>query len=312
MDGYNIIFAWDELKDLAKDNLDAARQVLMDLLSNYQGFHKCEVILVFDAYKVPGGLGEVSRYHNIYVVYTKEAETADAYIEKATYEIAKKYRVRVATSDAAEQLIILGMGRCAFLPGRSRKRSALRTGRLGDIDRKQPSPPHFDGQGRYGQGFGKDVKRKAMALGSDVWNPMGAGGKRQHAGRFNRSLALGNPMGKGAQERQPLKVPVPLQQQTFGKLGGRRCPVGRCCLKGGNSRAFPLLPQPCGLHPPAIALHGSSEKGAAIAKEAAPHSHNRKRKKLAAYSRPVFFKKLEQIFDFLLQFANKRTILVAY
>ncbi len=110
MDGYNIIFAWDELKDLAKDNLDAARQVLMDLLSNYQGFHKCEVILVFDAYKVPGGLGEVSRYHNIYVVYTKEAETADAYIEKATYEIAKKYRVRVATSDAAEQLIILGHG----------------------------------------------------------------------------------------------------------------------------------------------------------------------------------------------------------
>ena len=110
VDGYNIIFAWDELKDLAKDNLDAARQVLMDLLSNYQGFHKCEVILVFDAYKVPGGLGEVSRYHNIYVVYTKEAETADAYIEKATYEIAKKYRVRVATSDAAEQLIILGHG----------------------------------------------------------------------------------------------------------------------------------------------------------------------------------------------------------
>lgn len=110
VDGYNMIFAWDELKDLAKDNLDAARQVLMDLLSNYQGFRKCEVILVFDAYKVPGGLGEVSRYHNIYVVYTKEAETADAYIEKTTYEIAKKFRVRVATSDGAEQLIILGHG----------------------------------------------------------------------------------------------------------------------------------------------------------------------------------------------------------
>ena len=110
VDGYNIIFAWEELKELAKDNIDAARRVLMDLLSNYQGFHKCEVILVFDAYKVPGGVGEVSRYHNIYVVYTKEAETADAYIEKTTYEIAKKYRVRVATSDAAEQLIILGHG----------------------------------------------------------------------------------------------------------------------------------------------------------------------------------------------------------
>ena len=82
----------------------------MDLLSNYQGFRKCEVILVFDAYKVPRNTGEVVRYHNIYVVYTREAETADAYIEKATYEIGKKHRVRVATSDGAEQLIILGHG----------------------------------------------------------------------------------------------------------------------------------------------------------------------------------------------------------
>ena len=82
----------------------------MDLLSNYQGFRKCEVILVFDSYKVPRNTGEVVRYHNIYVVYTREAETADAYIEKATYEIGKKHRVRVATSDGAEQLIILGHG----------------------------------------------------------------------------------------------------------------------------------------------------------------------------------------------------------
>ena len=82
----------------------------MDILSNYQGFKKCVVILVFDAYKVPGGTGEVSRYHNIYVVYTKEAETADAYIEKTTYEISKRHRVRVATSDNTEQLIILGHG----------------------------------------------------------------------------------------------------------------------------------------------------------------------------------------------------------
>lgn len=110
VDGYNIIYAWDELKAAARDNLDAARQLLMDLLSNYQGFKKCQVILVFDAYKVPGNAGAVSRYHNIFVVFTKEAETADAYIEKTTYEIAKKYHVRVATSDGPEQLIILGHG----------------------------------------------------------------------------------------------------------------------------------------------------------------------------------------------------------
>ncbi len=111
VDGYNIIFAWDELKAIARDNLDAARQKLMDLMSNYQGYKKCQVILVFDAYKVPRGTGEISNYHNIYVVYTKEAETADAYIEKTTYELSrKKYRVRVATSDYAEQMIILGHG----------------------------------------------------------------------------------------------------------------------------------------------------------------------------------------------------------
>ena len=95
---------------MARTNLEAARQLLMDLLSNYQGFKKCEVILVFDAYKVPRNTGEVSRYHNIHVVYTKEAETADTYIERATYEIGKRHRVRVATSDSAEQLIILGHG----------------------------------------------------------------------------------------------------------------------------------------------------------------------------------------------------------
>lgn len=110
VDGYNIIFAWDDLKRMARENLDAARQALMDLLCNYQGFQKCAVILVFDAYKVPRGAGAVSRYHNIYVVYTKEAETADAFIEKVTYEIGGRRRVRVATSDGAEQLIILGHG----------------------------------------------------------------------------------------------------------------------------------------------------------------------------------------------------------
>ena len=82
----------------------------MDILSNYQGFRKCVVIVVFDAYKVKGNPGSVTKYHNIHVVYTKEAETADSYIEKATYEIAREHRVRVATSDGAEQLIILGHG----------------------------------------------------------------------------------------------------------------------------------------------------------------------------------------------------------
>lgn len=110
VDGYNIIFSWDELKELAKLNLDAARGKLMDILSNYQGFKKCILILVFDAYKVKGGAGEVMDYHNIHVVYTKEAETADQYIEKVTHEIAKENHVAVATSDALEQLIILGRG----------------------------------------------------------------------------------------------------------------------------------------------------------------------------------------------------------
>ncbi len=110
VDGYNIIFAWDELKRIAKENLDAARAGLCDLLCNYQGYRKCHVIVVFDAYKVKGGLGSVEKYHNIHVVYTKEAETADAYIERATYEIDRRHRVRVATSDGPEQLIILGHG----------------------------------------------------------------------------------------------------------------------------------------------------------------------------------------------------------
>ena len=110
VDGYNIIFAWDELKKIAAENLDAARKQLCELLCNYQGYRKCRVILVFDAYKVKGGLGSVEKYHNITIVYTREAETADAYIERATYEIGRQHRVRVATSDGPEQGIILGHG----------------------------------------------------------------------------------------------------------------------------------------------------------------------------------------------------------
>ena len=110
VDGYNIIFSWEELNELSKTNIAAARQKLMDVLCNYQGFKKCTLILVFDAYKVEGFQGEVQKYHNIHVVYTKEAETADQYIEKTVHEIAKKYKVTVATSDATEQVIIWGAG----------------------------------------------------------------------------------------------------------------------------------------------------------------------------------------------------------
>lgn len=110
VDGYNIIFAWKELRELAEQNVDAARDKLMDILSNYQGCRPCTLILVFDAYKVPGGPGEVIKYHNIYVVYTKEAETADQYIEKTVHKIGQKHSVTVATSDALEQVIILGAG----------------------------------------------------------------------------------------------------------------------------------------------------------------------------------------------------------
>ncbi|MBD5134432.1 MAG: GTP-binding protein [Lachnospiraceae bacterium] len=110
VDGYNIIFSWDELKELSDSNLEAARYSLMDILCNYQGFKQCTVILVFDAYKVKGNVGEVQKYNNIYVVYTKEAETADMYIEKAVHEMNKKYNVTVATSDGLEQLIIMGQG----------------------------------------------------------------------------------------------------------------------------------------------------------------------------------------------------------
>ena len=110
VDGYNVIFAWDELKALARQDVAAARAALVDILSNYQGYRQCVVILVFDAYKVKGNPGSVETMGGIRVVYTKEAQTADAYIERATYELRKERRVRVATSDNLEQVIILGHG----------------------------------------------------------------------------------------------------------------------------------------------------------------------------------------------------------
>ena len=118
VDGYNIIFAWDDLKELAQNNIDAARGKLMDILCDYQGYKKCRLIVVFDAYKVKGNIGEVQKYHNIEVVYTKEAETADMYIEKAAHKISKgDYRVTVATSDGLVQLIVWGQG-CLLLSAR--------------------------------------------------------------------------------------------------------------------------------------------------------------------------------------------------
>lgn len=108
VDGYNIIFAWDELKSLAVDNIDAARMQLLDHLSNYKGIRGAEIIVVFDAYRVEGGQAKIMDYHNIHVVYTKEAQTADHYIERFVFDHYAKYRITVATSDAMEQIIIRG------------------------------------------------------------------------------------------------------------------------------------------------------------------------------------------------------------
>ncbi len=110
VDGYNIIFAWDELKKLAHDSLDLARTTLIHILANYQGYKKCNLILVFDAYRVRDGRGSVERHAGLYVIYTRAHETADTYIEKVTYDIGREHRVRVATSDALEQVIVMGHG----------------------------------------------------------------------------------------------------------------------------------------------------------------------------------------------------------
>lgn len=127
VDGYNILYAWEELRELMQVTLDGARHRLMDILCNYQGYRKCHLIVVFDAYKVPGGQGSVQDYHNIHVVYTKEAETADQYIEKFAHEMGRKYRVTVATSDGLEQLIIRGQG-CILMSANDLKEDIVRVG----------------------------------------------------------------------------------------------------------------------------------------------------------------------------------------
>ena len=110
VDGYNIIFSWHELSELAKTNLDLARERLIDILCNYQGYRQCLLILVFDAYKVKHNQGSINKHNNIYIVYTKEAQTADNYIEKVTHDLTQQYRVYVATSDALEQVIVSSKG----------------------------------------------------------------------------------------------------------------------------------------------------------------------------------------------------------
>ena len=110
VDGYNVIYSWPELKNLAKNHLDTARTRLIDILGNYQGYKQCLLIIVFDAYKVKGNLGTVEQLHNVHIVYTKEAQTADMYIEHVTHQLSQKYNVVVATSDALEQMIVIGRG----------------------------------------------------------------------------------------------------------------------------------------------------------------------------------------------------------
>lgn len=110
VDGYNIIFAWDRLKELANKNLDSAREALLEILSNFQSYRGCKMKVVFDAYKISGGIRHYENYDNIDVVFTKEAETADTYIEKTASELSKQYLVRVATSDNLEQMMVWGGG----------------------------------------------------------------------------------------------------------------------------------------------------------------------------------------------------------
>ena len=138
VDGYNILHAWDDLRELMEVTLDGARHRLMDILCNYQGYRRCSLILVFDAYKVAGGVGSAQDYHNIHVVYTKEAETADQYIEKFAHEMGRKYRVTVATSDGVEQLIIRGQG-CMLMSAKDLREDIERVGR--QIEEERGSLP---------------------------------------------------------------------------------------------------------------------------------------------------------------------------
>ncbi len=165
IDGYNIIHAWEELSILATENLEEARDKLLDILSNYKGFVKSDIIVVFDAYKVKNSRGTMYTHRNIKVVYTKEAETADNYIEKATKELVKEYSVKVATSDYLEQIIILGAGGIRVSPrelkvhieeAKSRGRKRLEERRPAKnnmlIDNLDPESAKIFDKMRYGKG----------------------------------------------------------------------------------------------------------------------------------------------------------------
>ena len=109
VDGYNVIFAWDELKQLANVNIDSAREALIDILVNYQGYRKCRMTVVFDAYRIKGGVRREEKRGGLDIVFTKEDETADTYIERTTYNMEKNYMIRVVSSDRLEQQMIIGL-----------------------------------------------------------------------------------------------------------------------------------------------------------------------------------------------------------
>ena len=172
VDGYNVIFAWEELRELARTSIDGARGKLMDILCNYQGFRRCSLILVFDAYRVEGHAEEVVKYRNIHVVYTKEAETADQYIERTAHEMGRKYQVTVATSDGLEQIIIRGQG-CTMMSARELREDVDRI----DREIREEYVERFPGSRNYLfdylpedlAGLMKDVRlgRKSMEEGEE-------------------------------------------------------------------------------------------------------------------------------------------------
>lgn len=149
VDGYNVIFAWEELAELAKVNIDSARGQLLDTLCDYQAMKGCQLIVVFDAYRVKGHAEEIVDYHNIHVVYTKEAETADQYIEKFAHENGRKYQVTVATSDGLEQIIIRGQG-CLLLSARELKEEV---GRIKQLVREEYLEKQQPGKNRLMEGM---------------------------------------------------------------------------------------------------------------------------------------------------------------
>lgn len=180
VDGYNIIFAWDGLRELAEANIDGARHRLMDILCNYQGFRKCTLLVVFDAYKVAGNMGEVSKYHNIHVVYTKEAETADQYIEKLAHRIGQSHQVTVATSDGLEQLIIRSQG-CLLMSAKDFREETERVNALISEEKSRLTGTGKNYLLSYAEGETKEYLEN-VRLGKEegVERKKGKGGRKRH------------------------------------------------------------------------------------------------------------------------------------